>query len=70
VADDGKVRQARPASRDVLVRLLEAVDAALDGLLRERRTRMTRARFDAHMRLALDTFQRLLRSDPPRVAGR
>jgi len=51
-------------SLDVLVRLLEANDIALDGIFLSKHARVTRENVAAHTRLVLDTFKRLLMVGP------
>jgi len=45
---------------DVLVRLVEANDAALDGIFASRHPKVTRANVDEHVKLVFDTLKRLL----------
>jgi AcrR family transcriptional regulator len=58
----GAVRRDLPVA--VLVRLLEANDAVLDGIFLARQAKVTRKTLDAHVRLVFDTFKRLLIADP------
>ncbi len=63
----GAVRRDLPVP--VLVRLLEANDAILDGIFLAsnkdaRSVKVTRKALDAHVRLVFDTFKRLLVADP------
>jgi hypothetical protein len=50
----------RDLSVEVLVRLLEANDSALDGIFLSNQKRVTRASLDAHVKLVFDTFKRIL----------
>jgi AcrR family transcriptional regulator len=50
---------------DLLVRLVEANDQVLDTAFLATRRKLTRAAFEQHVRLVLDTFKRLLAVDPP-----
>ena len=57
----GCVRTDLPV--DVLIRLLEANDAALDGIFLSLHGTVTRANLERHTRLVFDTFKRLLATD-------
>jgi AcrR family transcriptional regulator len=52
-------------STDMLVRLVEANDAVLDSAFIEMHPKVTRAAFEKHMNLVLDTMKRLLVVDGP-----
>lgn len=54
----GCIRKDLPL--DVLVRLLEANDAVLDGMFLSKQTRVTREMVASHTTLVFDTFKRLL----------
>jgi len=60
----GRVRTDLPV--DVLIRLLEANDAALDGIFLSMHAEATPETMERHMRLVFDTFRRLLVAEPPR----
>ncbi|HTP51599.1 MAG TPA: TetR/AcrR family transcriptional regulator [Anaeromyxobacteraceae bacterium] len=56
---------------DLLLRLVEANDAALDGIFLAVHPEVTRAALESHIRLVFDTFRRLLAVAPgPRRPGR
>jgi AcrR family transcriptional regulator len=50
---------------ELLVRLVEANDLALDTMFIAAHTRLTRASFERHVRLVIDTFKRLLVVESP-----
>jgi AcrR family transcriptional regulator len=50
---------------EVLIRLLEANDAALDAVFLSMHADVTPETMDRHMRLVFDTFKRLLAAAPP-----
>jgi AcrR family transcriptional regulator len=58
----GCIRRDLPT--EVLVRLLEANDAVLDGVFLATQRTVTRASLDRHVRLVFDTFKRLLVVEP------
>ncbi|MGA2381958.1 MAG: TetR/AcrR family transcriptional regulator [Gemmatimonadales bacterium] len=62
----GCVRTDLPV--DVLVRLLEANDAVLDGIFLASRADVMQERVDRHVKLVFGTFKRLLVAEPPRDA--
>ncbi|HTQ07870.1 MAG TPA: TetR/AcrR family transcriptional regulator [Polyangiaceae bacterium] len=64
----GCIRRDLPL--ETLVRLLEANDLVLDGLLAERSGRLTQKDLDAHVALVFDTFKRLLLAAPRRRTER
>lgn len=57
----GCVRTDLPV--DVLIRLLEANDAALDSIFLSLNATVTRANLERHTRIVFDTFQRLLSTE-------
>ena len=59
----GCVRTDLPA--DALIRLLEATDAALDGIYLSTHADVTPETMERHMGLVFDTFKRLLVAAPP-----
>lgn len=65
----GCVRADLPA--DALVHLLEASDAALDGVFLSLHPKVTRASLERHTKLVFDTFRRLLvaEASPSRPPG-
>ena len=60
----GCVRTDLPV--DVLVRLLEANDAALDGIFLSRDVEVTQEGLEGHTKLIFDTFKRLLVAELPK----
>jgi AcrR family transcriptional regulator len=64
----GCIREDLPV--DVLVRLLEANDTALDGIFLSRHAHVTREILAEHTELVLDTFKRLLMVWPRRPRPR
>jgi AcrR family transcriptional regulator len=56
-------------SVDVLVRLLQVNDAALDGIFLSTHAKVTGASIREHARLVFDTFKRLLVADPSQAGS-
>lgn len=64
----GCVRKDVPL--EVLVRLLEVIDAVLDASFLSSGNKISETRIDAHMRLVFDLFRRLLEERPRSVTRR